>query len=133
MDTKTFQSLLAMADTFQRVDQNRADFWRGFQRGIRRAYHGKNFGTVEQHEQYMNCRDGDYRSDLQTGYRAGFYRDQLKIDGPDDVQPIRIKLRLSVAELARIAAVSPRTVEGWEQGRPIAEPCVQLIRKYLMI
>jgi len=133
MDQKQFRSLMAMAKTFQEVVPDRSDFWYGFQRGLRRLYHGENFGTPEEHEQWMNCRDGEYRRDLQTGYRAGFYRDQLKIDGPEDVQPLRKFLALSVSDLADIAAVSPRTVEGWEQGRPMTEPARQLIRKYLMI
>ena len=69
---KQFRSLLAMAKTFQEVDPDRADFWRGFQRGLRRLYHGEKFGTLQEHEQWLNCRDGEYRKQLQDGYRTGF-------------------------------------------------------------
>ena len=34
-----------------------------------------------------------------------------------DVQEVRHQLKLPRAEFARIMGVSPRTVEGWEQGR----------------
>jgi len=133
MDEKYFRSLMSMAKSLQSVDPDRSDFWQGFQRGLRRLYHSEDFGTLEEHEKWMNCRDGEYRRDLQTGYRAGFYRDQLKIDNPGDVQSLRKLLGLSVADMAEIVAVSPRTVEGWAQGRPMTEPARQLIKKYLMI
>ena len=133
MDKNEFQSLLRMAKSFYELDHDRSDFWRGFQRGLRRLYHGENFGTVEEHEKFLNCRDGEYRKQLQAGYRAGFYRDDIQINGRDDIQPFRRLLAWSVSDLAEAAAVSPRTVEGWEQGRPVSEPALQLIRKYLMI
>ena len=56
-----------------------------------------------------------------------------KVDGSEDIQPLRKLLALTVHDLANIASVSSRTIEGWEQGRPMAEPARQLIRKYLMI
>jgi len=133
MKKQKFQSLLGMAKTFQCVDSNRADFWQGYQRGIRRLYHGENFGGVEEHEQFLNCRDGEYRRDLQSGYRAGFYYDQLCLDEQDDIQPLRKLLGWTVKDLAEIAAVSARTVEGWEQGRSMSYSALQLIRKFLMI
>lgn len=133
MDQKNFRTLMRMAKSFQELDLDRSDFWRGFQRGLRRLHHGENFGTPEEHQNFLNCRQGDYRRDLQAGYRAGFYSDQIQIESESDIQPLRQLLGLSVADLAEIAAVSPRTVEGWEQGRPMAEPARQLIKKYLMI
>jgi len=133
MDKKRFQSLLGMAKSMQSIDHDRADFWRGFQRGIRRSFHGENFGTQEEHEKFYNCRDGEYRRDLQTGYRAGYHYDELKIDDADDVQTLRKFLGLTVSDLSEIAAVSPRTVEGWEQGRSMSDTVCQLIKRYLMI
>lgn len=133
MEQKQFCSLMAMAKSLQSVDPDRSDFWRGFQRGLRRLYHGEDFGTPEEHAKWMDCRNGDYRRELQTGYRVGFYRDQIQVESGSDIQDLRKILGLSVADLAEITAVSPRTVEGWEQGRPMAEPARQLIKKYLMI
>ena len=89
MTEKQFQSLLGMAKSLQLLDHNRADFWRGFQWGLRRFYHGENFGTNEEHEKFYNCRDDEYRRDLQTGYRAGYHYNDLKIDDQNDVQTLR--------------------------------------------
>ncbi len=133
MDKKTFQSLGRMAQAMREVDSDMQEYWLGFLRGLRRSFHGENFGTVEEHENYMSRRRGDYRRDMQTGYRAGYYYEQLKLDEPKDVQPLRKLLDLSTADLADIASVSPRTVEGWEQGRPFSESHRRLIQKYLMI
>jgi|APSaa5957512622_1039677.scaffolds.fasta_scaffold88290_2 hypothetical protein len=133
MDKKKFQSLARMAKSFQELDSKRSEFWQGFQRGLRRLFHGDNFGTLEEHRKWINCADGEYRKQLQTGYRAGYHCEDLKIDGSDDVQPLRKLLAISAAELAEIALVSPRTVEGWEQGRQISAPALQLIRKFLMM
>ena len=72
MNKKQFQSLMTMAKSLQSVDHDKADFWQGYQRGLRRLYHGENFGTSEEHEQWLNCRDGEYRKQLQDGYRTGF-------------------------------------------------------------
>ena len=133
MEKTQFQSLLGMARSMQSLDLDRADFWRGFQRGARRAYHGEAFGTDAEHHQWMRCRDGEYRRDLQTGYRAGFYHDQLYLNTQDDLHSLRKLLGLTVDDLAEIAAVSPRTVEGWEQGRTASDSALELIRRFLMI
>jgi len=73
MEKQQFQSLMTMAKTFQEIEPDRSDFWRGFQRGLRRLYHGENFGTETEHQQWMNCADGDYRKQSQDGYRAGYH------------------------------------------------------------
>ena len=132
MNKKQFQSLGRMASAMRSVEHERQDFWLGFLRGLRRSYHGENFGTLEEHENYMNCRRDEHRRDMQTGYRTGYYYERLKLDDSADVQPLRKLLGLSTTDLADIAAVSSRTVEGWEQGRPISETALQLIRKKLM-
>jgi DNA-binding transcriptional regulator YiaG len=47
------------------------------------------------------------------------------------VKALRVRLNLSVADLAVRCGVSPRTVEGWEQGRSISGPArraLELIR-----
>ena len=67
MDEKTFQRNMSYAKL------TGGDFATGYQRGLRRHYHGEIFGTTEEHEKYMSLgTNGDYRADLGDGYRAGF-------------------------------------------------------------
>ncbi|MBA7644304.1 hypothetical protein ES703_52046 [subsurface metagenome] len=80
MELSKFRILLGMAKSMYKLESEnlnhkKAEFWYGFQRGIRRHYHGENFGTDQQHEKWMNCDDGEYRKQLQAGYRAGFICD----------------------------------------------------------
>lgn len=54
-----------------RMAKARNDDWaRGYQRGLRRHYHGDRFGTEAEHEQWM-AMDGQ-RAELGDGYRTGF-------------------------------------------------------------
>lgn len=49
------------------------DIAKGYIRGLRRHYHGSNFGTPEEHLTWMALGTGnDPRVDLGNGYRAGF-------------------------------------------------------------
>lgn len=131
MTKQKFQRLMNMAKTFQKIDSDRSEYWAGFQRGLRRNFHGENFGTEDEHEKWMN--PGDHRKQLGTGYRAGFYFDQLKIENQADIQPLRKLLNLSTANIAEIALVSHRTVEGWEQGREMSDSVIMLLKKHFMI
>ena len=46
---------------------------------------------------------------------------------PADIKKIRNEHKLTVAQIADQLGVSPRTVEGWEQGRPIPPTTCRLI------
>lgn len=48
---------------------------------------------------------------------------------PEQIKKIRKDRKLSVREFAEKIAVSPRTVEGWEQGRNISRQCIFIIQK----
>ena len=50
------------------------DFLVGYQRGLRRLYHGKNFGTLEEHILWMSLIDDrDKSREMRgAGYRFGF-------------------------------------------------------------
>ena len=54
----------------QSVTPHKNDYERGYARGLRRHYHGENFGTPSEHDKWMNI-DG-HRKALGDGYRAGF-------------------------------------------------------------
>jgi DNA-binding XRE family transcriptional regulator len=47
------------------------------------------------------------------------------------VKEIRRRFGLSTGQLARECQVSRRTVEGWEQGRPLKETALELLHAYL--
>jgi len=49
-------------------------FWEGYEKGLRRHYYGKNFGTVEEHESMMKAVEENVESKIMLGkgYRAGF-------------------------------------------------------------
>lgn len=49
-----------------------AEYWRGYRRGLMRGYYGARFGAQDEHEMWMNCARGDYRKQLQAGYRKGY-------------------------------------------------------------
>lgn len=67
-----FTHEMLKAETFTRLGE-RPDYWRGYQRGLRRAYHGEAFGTDEEHAQWLEMLDsrGDARREMGLGYRDG--------------------------------------------------------------
>jgi hypothetical protein len=77
MDQEQFKREMIRARTLGETDPDRADYWRGYTRGLRRAYHGEDFGTAEEHNLYLAAAeeplDGG-RRDLGRGYRDGLAR-----------------------------------------------------------
>lgn len=53
------------------------------------------------------------------------------MDYADGVRQIRRSFGWSVSDLAERCGVSPRTVEGWEQGRPVSTPALLLMQQLL--
>jgi len=85
MNEGTFKRELGKAQTMQRLeaDPMKAAYWRGYQRGIRRAYHGARFGTEEEHGRFMDAAqsEDEERAAIGRGYRDGF-----TLDGKDAAQ-----------------------------------------------
>lgn len=50
------------------------DFWSGYQRGMRRHYHGEKFGTAEEHTLWMSATDNSDQSRRMRGlgYQSGY-------------------------------------------------------------
>jgi len=72
MNQKSFESEMLKAQTLARLEPDRADWWAGYQRGLRRRFHGENFGTEAEHEAWMELGIGDEsRCQRTVGYRAG--------------------------------------------------------------
>lgn len=64
MQESKFKSFMAAAQAL--VDE----YGQGYTRGVRRHYHGEQFGTDTEHLQWMNLKD--HRQELGDGYRDGF-------------------------------------------------------------
>lgn len=64
MDEQRFKELM------KRASECGGDYAAGYQRGLRRHYHGERFGAADEHEQWM-AMDG-HRQAQGDGYRAGF-------------------------------------------------------------
>lgn len=63
MNEQKFKTFMAAANTVE------GDYSTGYQRGLRRHYHGENFGTEAEHDKWSGL-DG-HRQDLGDGYRDG--------------------------------------------------------------
>ena len=68
-----FQHEMARAKTFQGLEHDRAEYWIGYQRGLRRAFHGEAFGTMQEHTLWLEAASsGDaMRRQRGQGYRGG--------------------------------------------------------------
>lgn len=75
MNDRTFGREMATAKMMLETDDNQ-DYWAGYQRGLRRAYHGESFGTEQDHEQWLGLVDD---ADPQRQSRGRGYRDGLAI------------------------------------------------------
>jgi hypothetical protein len=56
-----------------READGRRDYWRGYLRGLRRAYHGERVGTDQEHALWLSMADLDdpLHHELGCGYRDG--------------------------------------------------------------
>lgn len=72
MDKLLFEREMNRAKTMASIENN--DYWRGYQRGLRRRYHGERFGTDEEHAKWLSlAQDADpARAERGRGYRDGY-------------------------------------------------------------
>src|SRR5690606_20719619 len=70
-----FASLMRRADTNLRGegDPIKAEWWRGYMRGLRRGHHGERFGSKAEHATWLDAARSDdpMRAALGKGYAAG--------------------------------------------------------------
>jgi hypothetical protein len=68
-----FQHEMSKAQTFQGLEPDRAEYWIGYARGLRRLFHGENFGTPQEHDLWLAAVDSDdvLRQQRGQGYRDG--------------------------------------------------------------
>ena len=66
-----FQSRMKAAMALRELNVGAQDFWAGYMRGLRRLYHGENFGMAEEHKQWLSLIDDPIREEMWRGYRDG--------------------------------------------------------------
>jgi len=80
MTEQKFKSEMRRAEAMRRqADPMMAEYWAGYIRGLRRAYHGENFGTAEEHASWLaaaNSRD-ESRKQRGRGYADGMAFDEV--------------------------------------------------------
>ena len=81
MDFERFKKEMALAEHMAKTDVERESYWRGYQRGLRRAYHGDKFGTPEEHKKFLNAVTSPDKRQKETGQG---YTDALKDWGKNE-------------------------------------------------
>lgn len=73
MTEQEFQANMTAAKTFSELGDEQ-EFWAGYMRGLRRNYHGENFGTDEEHALWMAAANSTDKTRKMRGlgYQAGF-------------------------------------------------------------
>jgi hypothetical protein len=64
------------ARTMAIIDPERADYWHGYRRGLRRARFGEQFGTAAEHQLWLMLADD---TDVSRAARGRGYRDGLTV------------------------------------------------------
>jgi len=101
-------------------EPNDQDFWSGYQRGMRRHYHGEKFGTEAEHALWMAAADqtrDEQRRHRGLGYRAGF-------DGMSISDAIKHLAKFTAASSAGSVSSRAKTLaarENAKQPRPNAQ------------
>lgn len=105
-----FKSLMLRAEALFRSD--RPDYYSGYQRGLRRAYHGDRFGTEDEHELWLSLveRRDHTNQERGDGYLAGLAAmDDDDKPGTPDAAAIRAFLQkhgITGSQAARMAHLS---------------------------
>ena len=84
MNEQLFRSEMRRAEIMRRtLDRDRANYWAGYIRGLRRLYHGENFGTPEEHTFWLLLvvRPDRMLQQRGQGYRDGFEFDEANLAG----------------------------------------------------
>jgi hypothetical protein len=109
MTEQKFRSEMRRAMAMEKTtDTDRAEYWRGYQRGLRRAYHGEKFGTPEEHTLWLSLieRDDERSKQRGQGYRDGIAFEEIssRMGRPpmSDEQTETVGVRLPESIVSRI-------------------------------
>lgn len=77
MHEQKFKSEMRRAEAMRKtVEPERSEYWAGYIRGLRRAYHGEKFGTTAEHNLWM---EAIHSSDEMRKQRGHGYHDGLNV------------------------------------------------------
>lgn len=85
-DKNEFELLMDMAKVMEITETGDNDYYIGYTRGLRKAYHGDIFGTREEHDLWYNIPENDtdiFRRQRGRGYRDGYAGKKPKQDRAD--------------------------------------------------
>ena len=82
MDENRFLTLMRKARNYSYLGGS-ADYWHGYQRGLRRGFQGELFGTDAEHKLWLGLAESG--ADKASQERGRGYRDGLKACGAADV------------------------------------------------
>ena len=72
MDETRFMAEMAKARASDKHGERSVAYWQGYERGLRRQYHGDKFGTAQEHALWLSLADdGSDPSNRERGARAG--------------------------------------------------------------
>jgi hypothetical protein len=68
MTVQKFKSAIRRAEAMRRrAEPMMAEYWGGYIRGLRRAYHGENYGTAEAHASWLSAINSQNEARKQRG------------------------------------------------------------------
>ena len=76
MDKETFKAKMYHAEVMSEIDDS-PDYWEGYKRGLKRAYHGEHFGTEAEHKLWLSLVDSVNSQDHERGRG---YLNGLRVD-----------------------------------------------------
>lgn len=74
MDETRFMAEMAKARASDKRGERSVAYWEGYERGLRRAFHGDKFGTAQEHALWLSVVDDGAdpsRRERGQGYRDG--------------------------------------------------------------
>ncbi len=72
MDRSVFEQNMNYAKTMHSIGEQ-SEYWNGYMRGLRRRYHGENFGTEEEHQLWLTANGDDTHDQRSAGYKVCYF------------------------------------------------------------
>jgi hypothetical protein len=142
MNKSLFQREDQHAESMRRTENENQPYWMGYLRGLRRRHHGKDFGTDEEHQQWLTA-TGDEISEQRTrGYRDGYYGRCDWSDPATAIQTLQDWREWSVDDLSaamtipcqcpccsHLAPWPPETIDNWREGHPVPDDALAVLKR----